>query len=126
MKRRERFWRERRQPLNRLAHPSVPPAAANFRTFPDPDIAQHFGTNRDEHPIADFRMAVAIFLAATPNVTLCSIDTSSPTTAVSPMTTPVAWSINTPLPIFAPDECRPGTPPTPDFECRARLRGGHG
>ena len=34
-----------------------------------------------------------------PRVTPCSIETSSPTTAVSPMTMPVPWSKKTPLPI---------------------------
>mmetsp|Transcript_21868 Transcript_21868/g.65432 ORF Transcript_21868/g.65432 Transcript_21868/m.65432 type:complete len:313 (-) Transcript_21868:708-1646(-) len=37
-----------------------------------------------------------------PRLTWCSIDTLSPTTAVSPITTPVAWSSSTPRPIIAP------------------------
>lgn len=36
-----------------------------------------------------------------PRVTWCKIDTLLPTTAVSPMTTPVAWSNKIPFPIFA-------------------------
>mmetsp|Transcript_15283 Transcript_15283/g.64486 ORF Transcript_15283/g.64486 Transcript_15283/m.64486 type:complete len:228 (+) Transcript_15283:215-898(+) len=37
-----------------------------------------------------------------PSVTPCRMDTLFPTTAVSPMTTPVAWSNITPSPITAP------------------------
>ncbi|KAK2353626.1 serine acetyltransferase 1, chloroplastic [Trifolium repens] len=36
-----------------------------------------------------------------PNVTWCRIDTLFPITAVSPTTTPVAWSNRTPFPILA-------------------------
>ncbi len=36
-----------------------------------------------------------------PSVTWCSMDTLSPTIAVSPITTPVAWSMNTPRPTRA-------------------------
>ncbi len=37
-----------------------------------------------------------------PSVTRWSMLTLSPTTAVSPITTPVAWSISTPRPILRP------------------------
>ena len=47
-------------------------------------------------------LRVFFFIPDPPNVTLCSMLTLSPTMAVSPMTTPVPWSIKTPFPIWAP------------------------
>ena len=62
-----------------------------------------------------------VSLPVPPSVTPCSIDTSSSTTAVSPTTTPVAWSMNMPRPKRAAGWM--STPNTSELRlCRCRAR----
>ena len=67
----------------------------------DPDRPQHLGAGADRHAIADGRVALARL--ARPAEGDAVIDQhSSPISAVSPITTPMPWSMNSRRPIFAP------------------------
>ena len=61
----------------------------------------HPAPRRTPSPIVGCRI-VPLVTPVPPKVTLCNIETLSPTTAVSPITTPVPWSMKTPDPSLAP------------------------
>ena len=76
-------------------------ARPNLGPLADLDIAQDFGPRPDQHPAMDFGVAVSALLARPTKRDLVQNETMSSTTAVSPMTTPVPWSMKMLLPIRA-------------------------
>ena len=67
--------------------------------MPDPDVPEHRGPAPISTLSPIFGCRSPSSLPVPPSVTECSIETLSPTTAVSPITIEWAWSIMMPLPI---------------------------
>ncbi len=76
-------------------------AGSDCRRFADVDVTQDLCTGSDEDPIANLGMPVTSLLAGCSEGYVVQNDHVVATVAVSPITTPVAWSINTPRLIVA-------------------------
>ncbi len=95
------LWLAPPPPLNRRVHRSKPHCRHQFLHNRQSGYCPALLRQRLSTPHCQSSGAGHPLFAAAASVTPCNIDTSSPISAVSPMTTLVAWSIIMPLPIFA-------------------------